>query len=406
MSKLIQTGVNSRNYLIMTIILCWSGLVVMSSLYVTVPLIPVFAEQFGITLTQASAAGSIFSLGFAMGCLMYGAISDKYGRKKVILIGMITLSFISLILGLVHSFAWIIVLRGIQGAAAATFSPVALAYAVEMYPGNRRVTAIGFISTGFLVAGIVGQIISSLINQQYGWNALFVILAVVYLMTSLVVWSLLPRDEIKRGKDSSIWESLLQIGTVLKQPKLRLSYVVALVLLMSFVSMYSVLGSYLSGPAFGLSAQQILYVRAAGILGMLVSPFAGKLTQRLGVRSVLRLGLTMAVVGLACMGFFTNLPLLILMSLLFVTGIALSVPSLVALVGELGGKLRGIAVSVYTFILFAGTSIAPILSIQFMRSGSYLLTFLMIAFVLAIGLTAAWFIGKGTTEATQDRVTT
>lgn len=406
MSKLMQAGVNSRNYLIMTIILCWSGLVVMSSLYVTVPLIPVFAEQFGITPTQASAAGSIFSLGFAMGCLMYGAISDKYGRKKVILIGMITLSFISLVLGLVHSFAWIIVLRGIQGAAAATFSPVALAYAVEMYPGNRRVTAIGFISTGFLVAGIVGQIISSLINQQYGWNTLFVILAVVYLMTSLVVWILLPRDEIKRGKDSSIWESLLQIGTVLKQPELRLIYVVALVLLMSFVSMYSVLGSYLSGPAFGLSAQQILYVRAAGILGMLVSPFAGKLTQRLGVRTALRLGLTMAVVGLACMGFFTNLPLLILMSLLFVTGIALSVPSLVALVGELGGKLRGIAVSVYTFVLFAGTSIAPILSIQFMRSGSYLLTFLMIALVLAIGLTAACFIGKGTTEVTQDRVTT
>lgn len=341
-----------------------------------------------------------------MGCLMYGAISDKYGRKKVILIGMITLSFISLVLGLVHSFAWIIVLRGIQGAAAATFSPVALAYAVEMYPGNRRVTAIGFISTGFLVAGIVGQIISSLINQQYGWNTLFVILAVVYLMTSLVVWILLPRDEIKRGKDSSIWESLLQIGTVLKQPELRLIYVVALVLLMSFVSMYSVLGSYLSGPAFGLSAQQILYVRAAGILGMLVSPFAGKLTQRLGVRTALRLGLTMAVVGLACMGFFTNLPLLILMSLLFVTGIALSVPSLVSLVGELGGKLRGIAVSVYTFVLFAGTSIAPILSIQFMRSGSYLLTFLMIALVLAIGLTAACFIGKGTMEVTQDRVTT
>ncbi|MFJ2046122.1 MFS transporter [Paenibacillus taichungensis] len=406
MSKLMQTGVNSRNYLIMTIILCWSGLVVMSSLYVTVPLIPVFAEQFGITPTQASAAGSIFSLGFAVGCLMYGAISDKYGRKKVILIGMITLTFISFVLGLVHSFAWIIVLRGIQGSAAATFSPVALAYAVEMYPGNRRVTAIGFISTGFLVAGIVGQIISSLINQQYGWNALFVMLAVVYLMTSLVVWAFLPRDEIKRGKDSSIWESLLQIGTVLKQPQLRLSYVVALVLLMSFVSMYSALGSYLSGPAFGLNAQQILYVRAAGILGMLVSPFAGKLTQRLGVRSVLRLGLTMAVVGLACMGFFTNLPLLILMSLLFVTGIALSVPSLVALVGELGGKLRGIAVSVYTFILFAGTSIAPILSIQFMRSGSYLLTFLMIALVLAIGLAAAFLIGKATTEVTQDRVTT
>lgn len=394
----LNPGKQNRAYTIMTMILCWSGLVVMSSLYVSVPLISIFAEQFGITPTRASMAGSVFSVGFAVGCLIYGALSDIYGRKKVILLGLVMLSLLSILLGVIHSYAWLIVLRGLQGAAAATFSPVALAYAVEMYPANRRVTAIGFISTGFLVAGIVGQLLSSMISQYYGWNAVFVILAAAYMLTSLIVWLVLPSDPKKSGDRTSIWSSFLRMGTVVRQPKLRLSYVIAFVLLMSFVGMYSVLGNYLVGPAFALSPHQILYVRAIGILGMLISPFAGKFAQCWGVISVLRGGLLMATIGLASLGWCTNLVLLIVMSLVFVAGIALAVPSLVALVGELGGANRGIAVSMYTFILFAGTSVAPLLSIQFMRSGSYVTTFLLFATVLGIGLCASVFIRRRTAE--------
>lgn len=79
-------------------------------------------------------------------------------------------------------------------------------------------------------------------------------------------------------------------------------------------------------------------------------------------------------------------------------GIAVSVPSLVSLVGQLGGKSRGIAVSVYTFVLFAETSIGPIISIRFMEMGSYLWTFVLLALILGIGLLAAWLIHRETPE--------
>lgn len=387
-----MSATNPRNFSVMTLILCWSGMAVMSSLYVTIPLLSIFADTYGISLTQAAATGSVFSLGFAIGCLIYGALSDKYGRKKIILIGLIALTFITFLLGTVDHFSWIVVLRGLQGAAAATFSPVALAYAVEMFPADKRVTAIGFISTGFLVAGIVGQVISGLIGQTYGWNAVFYLLAAVYAVTSLLVLKLLPKGDIQQAY-ASVWASLKQIGAVCAQKNLILSYLVALVLLMSFVSMYTVLGNYLSGLDFGLSKQEIVYVRSVGVLGMLVSPFAGKFAKRFGIRPVLRGGLGLAIIGLASMGLFSSLPLLVIMSVLFVTGIALAVPSLVSLVGQSGGKSRGIAVSVYTFILFSGTSLGP-LSIRLMDLGSYALTFTLLALVLSIGLLAACLIRR------------
>ncbi|MEC0207821.1 MFS transporter [Paenibacillus ehimensis] len=397
MLQLANSSFPKRNYSLMTAVLCWAGMAVMSSLYVTIPLISLFAELFGVTPAQAAAAGSVFSLGFAIGCLIYGALSDKYGRKKVIVIGLMALTVVSLLLGVADSFFWILVLRGLQGAAAATFSPVALAYAVEMFPAEKRVTTIGFISTGFLVAGIAGQVVSGFISQQYGWNAVFYVLAGAYAVTALLVARLLPKGEIQQAH-ASIWGPLKQIGSVFSQKNLLLSYAVALVLLMSFVSMYTVLGSYLSGPDFGLTKQEILYVRSIGVIGMLLSPLSGRLSKRFGVRAVLRGGLLLAMAGLASLGLMSSLFLLIMLSLVFVAGIAIAVPALVSLVGQLGGKSRGIAVSVYTFILFAGTSLGPILSIRFMESGSYVLTFVLLALILGIGLLAALLIRRETPE--------
>ncbi|KWX88642.1 MFS transporter [Paenibacillus riograndensis] len=391
MNNQINATGATRNYTLMTIILCWTGLVVMSSLYVTIPLITLFAQLFEISTTNAAAAGSTFSIGFAIGCLIYGALSDKYGRKTVIFAGLLFLTLISLILGTVHSFAWILGLRGLQGAAAAAFSPVALAYAVEMYPAEKRVTTIGFISTGFLIAGIVGQVVSSILSEHYGWNAVFYILAVVYAVTAILVFFFLPKGGIQQAH-ANIWEPIKQIGKVFVQKQLVLCYLVAFVLLMSFVSMYTVLGNYLSTAPYELSKQEILSVRFIGILGMLVSPFAGKISKHVGLGITLRGGLLLAIIGLASMGMISNLPLLIVMSILFVGGIALAVPSLVSLVGQVGGKMRGIAVSVYTFILFTGTSFGPIISLQLINHASYLITFLLLACILSIGLLAACLI--------------
>ncbi|MEK8129982.1 MFS transporter [Paenibacillus filicis] len=391
MKQAIVANTPARNYTFMTIILCWAGMVIMSSLYVTIPLISLFSDTFGVSSTQAATAGSIFSLGFAIGCLIYGPLSEKYGRKKVIFIGLIALTCISLLIGLVHDFSWIIVFRGLQGAAAATFSPVALAYAVEMFPAEKRVTSIGFITTGFMVAGIVGQVISGIISQYYGWNAIFFLLAAVYIVTAVLVLKFLPKADFQ-NPNSSILEPIRNIGKLFARKNLILAYFVALVLLMSFVSMSTVLGTYLSGLTFGLSAQEILYVRSAGVLGMLLSPFAGVLAGRFGTLKILRGGLLLAILGLASLGLISSLTLLVVMSVIFTAGIALVGPALITLVGQFGGKLRGIAVSVYTFVLFGGTSLGPIIAIQSMRTGSFVLTFILLALVLSIGFWAACLI--------------
>ncbi|MGV6937192.1 MFS transporter [Paenibacillus sp. CMM36] len=379
-------------YAWMTVILCWSAVAVMSSLYVTIPLVPLFAKVFGKTLAEAALPGSIFSLGFAAGCLVYGGLSNRFGRKQVIVIGLLALTIISLSISLTSQYSVLVTLRLLQGLAAATFSPVALAYAVDMFPAEKRVTAIGFISTGFLVAGIAGQVFSIVISEQMGWNTVFRMLGILYAITFLIVLFFLPKTPSPQ-RDVRIWAAFGQLETVLRSYPLWLSYTVAFVLLMSFVSMYTVLGNYLGGPEFGLNSRQMLYVRSAGIIGMLLSPFAGKLAQKYGVHLILRTALILSILSLALMGMTHSLMTIVVLSVCFVSGIALSVPSLIAIVGQLGGAARAIAVSLYTFILFAGTSLAPMLSIRLMgNGGNQMTTFMLLAAVLSVGFIASLLI--------------
>lgn len=386
MNKAI-TG-NQANYSMMTIILSWSGMVVMSSLYLTIPLISLFSDYFHISLSKAGITSSIFSLGFATGCFFFGAISEKYGRKNVIVTGLFSLSIITLLLGLVNDFSLILLLRGLQGLAAATFSPVALAYTLEVFPNDKKVGAVGFISTGFLVAGIIGQVFSGYVSEHTHWHVIFYVLSIVYIFTAFLVSWFLPKG-VAHNQTKNIWQPMKKIGTIFTNRNLIFSYMIAFVLLMSFVSMYIILGEYLTSASFGMSSQKLIYIRSFGILGMIMSPLAGKLAKRFNVLFVLKVALTLSIIALIMMSVISNIIGLTMISIIFVSGIALAVPSLVTLVGQLGWKMGGIAVSMYTVILFAGTSVAPIISVYFMKTGSFTLAFILLATTLSIGLVSA-----------------
>ena len=85
---------------------------------------------------------------------------------------------------------------------------------------------------------------------------------------------------------------------------------------------------------------------------MLLSPLAGRLTKRFEVRKVLQGGLLIAIFSLSSMGFVSYLSLLVMMSVCFVIGIAISVPSLVSLVGQLEGEQGNSSIYLYFYFIF------------------------------------------------------
>lgn len=384
MNKNINVQDENKKYSLMTIILFWCGLVILTSMYITIPLSDVFTEVFQVSPNEAAWIGSSFSLCYALGCLLYGPFSDRYGRKVFLVASIIGLTIVTIALGFVDSFYGMIILRGVQGLVAAAFAPISLVYAGEMFPSHKRLTAVGFISSGLLMAGIVGQVFSGIVNEELGWRPIFYILGIVYAVTAVIVISLLPKDEMHRPKEH-VFIKFKQMAGLLKRTQLVLAFAVTFVLLLTLVGMYTVLGSYLSSDEFGLSAQNILYIRAIGIVGMLLSPFSGRIAQRVGLATVLRGGLALAAVGLLALGFSPSLPVIVLMSVVFVAGIALVTPVIISIVSQLGGHARGSAISFNAFILFLGASTGPILALKLLSTENYTLSFEILGSILVLG---------------------
>lgn len=373
-----------------TVILFWCGLVIVSSNYLTIPLISIFTEDFKVSAAYAAWSGSAFSLFYALGSLFSGPLSDRYGRKQVILSGLLVLAMITIMLGFANHLLVLIVLRSVQGLAAATFAPVAIAYVVDKFPPQKIVTTIGFISSGFLMSGIVGQIGSSFLSQQFGWESVFYYFGGIYAFTALIVALFIPKTN-SQNEDGNVTSMFRQFADILSQKSLRRCYLITVTLLLCFVGMYTALGNYLS-IEFSLREQDILYIRTVGIIGMLFSPFAGKFSSFIGVQNVLRAGIALSVIGLAILGLTSSLHFLIVMSVVFVIGIAITVPTLISLVGDLGGENHGAAVSLYAFILFIGASLGPIVTIGLLQTNSYLLTFVGLAILLVLSLFASFMI--------------
>jgi len=389
-------GSQLENTSMTTLVLFLSGVAVISSLYITIPLLPVIAQDYQITLSQAAWAGSIFSIFFAAGCLLFGVIAERIGLKNIIIAGMIGLSIVTFAVGFSANFTQLLLFRSIQGALAATFSPTAITYIGMMFPEKKRLSAIGLVTSGFLMSGIIGQLISSFMAVSMNWQSVFYLFGIIYFLIAVMLFIILAKDQAANESNNFI-TVIRQFKVPFKQQSLVLSFCIAITLLLSFIGMYSALENYLH-IHFGFSAEQTLYVRAAGIFGILLAPFTGKFASRFGIKNVLYTGFIGAIIGLFGLGLSTMLLLSIFMSIIFVAGIALIIPSMLALAGQLGGRQKGPATALYTFFMFGGASLGPILATLLFNTGMANLPFFIFAVILLFGLILVRFINLSKQE--------
>lgn len=145
--------------------------------------------------------------------------------------------------------------------------------------------------------------------------------------------------------------------------------------------MYASLGQYLIGQ-FGIRADQLLGIRAIGILGTLLSPFAIKLAVRFGLKKVLTGALFCACMGLLLEWSMPTVALVTAASVIFVAGISTVNPTVINIVGILGGRDSGGAVALYSLILYLGASVGPLIA----QLGNFEVVILTLAGLLLVSM--------------------
>lgn len=376
-----QISTATVNVKVAVVILSLCGLLVVSQIYLPIPLIPLARKVFGVSPADASWIASTFSFAYAFGFLVFGPLSDRYSCKMLLVSGLVVLAATTFAVGASSSFETLVQLRGLQGFVAATFAPAALAYVSEVLPRSTSAIAIACLSTGFLLAGIIGQVYASVISLNYGWRWIFWFLAIAYAVAAFTVAKKFP-DGVRQKPRVNILNVYRNMAALLRSNSLLAAYAATLIVLLSFVAMYSGLGPYLS-HRYGINQNSVLFVRMAGIPGMLLSPLAGHFIQRWGSKKVVVGGFVLAAIGLGLEALSGQLLMLAIASGIFVAGISATVPALIALVGSLATEARGAAIALYTFVLFVGASLGPIVT-TWLGSVSFSGLCLRLGFWLAI----------------------
>src|SRR5215216_6028289 len=192
------------------------ALLVLAQLYLAITLAPVIREVLGGSAEAAAAAvGTTYALAYGLGFLIFGPLSDRYGRKPILVPGMAMLALATAGLAAASSLPIVAVLRSIQGFLAASFSTVALAYVGEALPPRWRPTGIGALSTAFLSAGILGQVYAQAVGESLGWRWVFGLAAPALLIAAFAIAMILIEPP-RSGEPASLgqrYRGLIALAT-------------------------------------------------------------------------------------------------------------------------------------------------------------------------------------------------
>ena len=357
-----------------------TALLVLTQLYAAIPLLkPISAQLHGSATFALSTA---FSLTYAAGFLIWGPVSDHYGRRRIMALALGILTVSTACCALAPSLPALAILRAVQGLSASGFAPVALAHLSEAPAPPRRARAIGAMSTSFLVAGIAGQVLASLVALHLGWRWFFPLCAGLLAVALVVI--LANVHDAARTPGSSLRGQFQALGRLALRPAVLALSLAHLTLLMVFVAMYTGIGGHLE--SLGMRPSTIILIRLAALPAMFLSLGAGALAARWSWPQVARLGFGLSALGMLGEALLAgSLVGLVAASVVYVAGVALAAPAMISLYGQVSAPNRGSGMALNGFILFVGTSIGPLLatSVPTFRGLA-----LVLAGILAVALAA------------------
>jgi MFS transporter, YNFM family, putative membrane transport protein len=333
-----------------------AALVSFAILYCTQPLLPTFSQEFGLAPATASLSLSVATASLALALVVAGSLSEVWGRKAVIAASLAASSALMLLGAFSPDFAWLVVLRALQGLALAGAPAVAMAYlAEEVHPAAIGL-AMGLLISGNTVGGLSGRVLTATLADAYSWRVALGLLGVFGLAATLAFLWLLPPSARFRPRPLAARQLAASLGQHLADPGLRWLYVSAALLMGGFVTLYNYLGYRLVAPPYELSQAMVGWLFTLYLVGTFSSAWMGRLADRLGRRRVLWVGEAIMLAG-AALTLAAPLPVVVAGVGVFTFGFfgAHSIAS--GWVGRRARTARAQAASLYLLCYYGGSSL-------------------------------------------------
>lgn len=275
------------------------------SMNIFLPSLPNMAEYFQADYRLMQLSVSIYLGLSALLQLVIGPMSDRYGRRTIILISLIVFCFASLGTLLAPN-AWSFLVFRMLQAAIATSMALSRAIVRDMVDESRAASMIAYVTLGMSIVPMLGPIVGGALDEAFGWQASFTMLLGLGLLVLWLVW--LDLGETHVAKPTSFLAQLRDYPELLTSPRFW-----GYVLSTAFAS--GVFFAYLGGAPFigtvlyGLTPTEVgLYFGATGLGYGLGNFLSGRFSMRMGVVSMIVWGNIAMALGLAmqCLALLTG----------------------------------------------------------------------------------------------------
>ncbi|AXK37732.1 MFS transporter [Streptomyces armeniacus] len=282
----------------MSLALFAAGLAAFGLLYATQALLPTISADLGVTADQASWTVSGATIGLAVAVLPLSALSERFGRRRMMAVSLTVAVALALLLPFAPSLGWLIALRVAQGAAIAGIPASAMAFLSEEVRAKALVGAVGLFVAGNSIGGMSGRILTGWVTQAWGWRAALAAVGMTSLLCAVAFCVLAPRARHFTPQAANPRALARTVRGHLANSLLLRLYAIGLLFMTVFGAVYTVIGYRLVGDSFGLSQGLAGSVFVIYLVGTASSAAAGRLTARLGRRGALYLAIGTATTGL------------------------------------------------------------------------------------------------------------
>jgi DHA1 family tetracycline resistance protein-like MFS transporter len=297
-----------------------------------IPMLPYFVTHFGASPFIVGVLFATFSLCQLVTAPLWGNISDRFGRKKVLIVSQIGATIGWAMLAFAPSIGLVFIARIIEGVSGGNIS-ITQAYVADLVEAKDRSRAFGLIGAMFGAGMIFGPFGGGILFAHFGFAAPFLAAAALQLATLAITIVMLPESRTRADGEEHV--GMREILISLQKPRLSRILWQKLAISLGLYGWFAVIALYLQRQ-LGFSLTQTDYFFSLfAVFNVLVNVFLiGRISARLGDRTMSNVGLVSLAGAFASLPFVHNLGILSFTMIFFSFGMALVNTGITALISN------------------------------------------------------------------------